>query len=72
MSGKRLRHEDPRSNQGMETAKLAVYFGALALIVENVTNFLDEDHAHHLVEQMDEYLLLNGMVAIHYLVFGGL
>ena len=64
VSGKRLRQRDPRSNQGMETAKLAVHFGALVLIVENVTNFVDEDNAHHLLEQMNEYLLLNGMVAI--------
>jgi site-specific DNA-cytosine methylase len=64
VSGKRLRHEDPRSNQGLETAKLAVFFGVIALIVENVTNFVDEDNLHHLVHQMDGYLVLHGMVAI--------
>ena len=48
----------------METAQLANHLGALALIVENVTNFVDEDHLHHLVREMDSYLLLNGMVAV--------
>jgi site-specific DNA-cytosine methylase len=64
VSGKRLRHADPRSGQGMDTALLAVVLGALTLIVENVVNFVDEDYLHSLVNDMDAYLLLHGMVAI--------
>ena len=59
-----MRQNDPRSGQGMDTAVLAVTLGALALIIENVVNFVDEDHMHSLVRDMDAYLLLNGMIAI--------
>lgn len=48
VSGKRLRQWGPRSSQGMDIALLAVSLGALVLIMENVVNFLDEDHLHHL------------------------
>jgi site-specific DNA-cytosine methylase len=64
VSGKRLRQEDPRASQSMERAQLAVLLGALVLIVENVTNFVDEDHMHHLVQEMDSFLLSNHMVAV--------
>ena len=64
VSGKRLRQNDPRACQGFETAKLAVDLGALVLIIENVANFVDEDHIHHLMSDIDDYLQLNGMVAI--------
>ena len=64
ISGKRLRQEDPRACQGLETAKLAVTLGALVLIIENVPNFVDEEHLHHLRSEIGEYLRLNGMVPI--------
>ena len=64
VSGKRLRQEDPRSSQGLGTAMLAVHLGALVLIMENVTNLVDEESMHHLVSQMDAYLLGNGMIAV--------
>ena len=64
VSGKRLRQWDPRSSQGMDTALLAVSLGALVLIMENVVNFLDEVHLHHLCADIDAYLLASGMVAI--------
>ena len=64
VSGKRLRHNDPRASQVMSTAMLAIYLCALVLIVENVVNLRDEDHIHHLVSDVDGYLLDNGMVAM--------
>ena len=64
VSGKRLRQEDPRSSQGLSTAMLAVHLDALVLIMENVTNLVDEESMHHLVSQMDAYLLGNGMIAV--------
>ena len=64
VSGKRLRQKDPRACQGLETARLTVLLGALALIIENVANFVDEEHLHHLGSDIDQYLLSNGMVAI--------
>jgi hypothetical protein len=42
VSGKRQRHHDPRSSQGLDTALLALEFGALALIIENVIGLVEE------------------------------
>ena len=64
VSGKRLRQKDPRSTQGLDTAMLAVALGALVLLIENVVNFVEEDHIHELVQEMNAYLLLHGMVAV--------
>ena len=64
ISGKRLRQKDPRASQGLETAKLAVQLGALVLIMENVVNFLDEEHLHHLVGDIDDFLVSQGMVPV--------
>ena len=64
IAGKRLRHHDPRSGQGMETARLAVELGALVLIIENVINFVEEDHLHHLVSDMDSFMEGQGMVSV--------
>ena len=70
LSGKRLRQYDERSTQGLDTADLAVYFGATMLIIENVVPFLEEDHWHNLVSEMTDFLSLNGYVlaATWYLV----
>ena len=48
----------------METTQLAVLLDALVLTVENVTNFVDEDHMHHLVQEMNSFLLSNHMAAV--------
>lgn len=64
VSGKRLRQSDPRSCQGLETAKLAVHFGAMVLVIENVLNFVDEEHLHHLVREMVEYLELHDLLLV--------
>lgn len=56
VSGKRLRQHDIRSTQGMDTAALTVHLGATVLIIENVRVFLDEDHLHKLVSEMENYL----------------
>ena len=62
ISGKRLRQHDTRSTQGMDTAELAVHLGASVLVVENVCLFLEEDHLHKLVSEMDVYLAQHGFV----------
>ena len=64
LSGKRLRQHDARSTQGMDTAALAVKLGAIMLIIENVGMFLHEDHLHHLVSELKDYLLENGYVLV--------
>ena len=62
ISGKRRRQHDGRSSQGMDTAAMAVHLGATVLIIENVSLFLKEDYLHHLVSEMDDYLLSHGFV----------
>ena len=64
ISSKRLRQHDPRSTQGLDTAALAVHLGAKALIVENVSQFVNEDYQHKLVSEMVDYLQLHGMVLV--------
>jgi site-specific DNA-cytosine methylase len=64
ISGKRLRHEDPRSSQGLDTAMMAVALGALAIIIENVVNLVDEEHLHHVVQGMSSYLAGAGYVFV--------
>lgn len=56
ISGKRLRQHDIRSTQGVDTAALVVHLGATLLIIENVSVFLDDDHLHKLVSEMENYL----------------
>ena len=57
---KRLRQWDPRSAQGLETAKLAVYFKATILVIENVTQLLDEDSQHGLLSEINSFMVSNG------------
>ena len=64
VSGKRKRDSDPRSGQGLDTAKLALQLGALVLLVENVTNLVDEDHLHGVFTSMDLHLLSGGMCLV--------
>ena len=53
VAGKRLRQWDPRSSQGLDTTKLAVYFNATILVIENVAQLLDEDLQHGLLSEVD-------------------
>ena len=64
LSGKRLRHHDERSAQGMDTTSLSVQLGAAVLVVENVSLFLEEDHIHKLVSEMEHYLHDQGYVLV--------
>ena len=64
ISGKRLRQHDPRSTQGLDTAALATHLGAKVLIVENVSQFINEDYWHRLVSEMVDYLQLHGLVLV--------
>jgi hypothetical protein len=64
VSGKRLRQEDPRASQGMDTAVLAVTLGALVLVMENVVNFVEEDYLHSLLSDINQYLLDNELVEV--------
>ena len=64
ISGKRLRHLDEQSGQGLDIAKLAVRLGALVLIMENVVNLVDEDSLHQVLSNINAYMLLEGFVAL--------
>ena len=61
VSGKRQRHNDPRSSQGMDTAQLALTLGALVLIIENVVNLVEEDAIHGIFTTLDDCLVDGGM-----------
>ena len=60
VAGKRLRQWDPRSSQGLDTAKLAVHFNATILVIENVAQLLDEDLQHGLLSEIDSFMVSNG------------
>ena len=60
VAGKRLRQWDPRSSQGLETAKLAVHFKATILVIENVVQLLDEDSQHGLLSEINSFMVSNG------------
>ena len=60
VAGKRLRQWDPRSSQGLDTAKLAVHFKATILVIENVAQLLDEDPQHGLLSEIDSFMTSNG------------
>ena len=60
VAGKRLRQWDPRSSQGLDTAKLAVHFKATILVIENVAQLLDEDLQHGLLSEIDSFMVSNG------------
>ena len=64
VSGKRLRQHDPRSTQGLDTTALAVHLGAKVLIVENVSQFINEDYRHKLVSEMVDYLQQHGLILV--------
>ena len=56
VAGKRLRQHDYRSLQGLHTAELAVRLNACSLVIENVTNFVDEDGIHGLLSEIEAFL----------------
>ena len=60
VAGKRLRQWDPRSSQGLDTAKLAVHFKATILVIENVAQLLDEDPQHGLLSEINSFMISNG------------
>ena len=65
VAGKRLRQWDPRSSQGLETAKLAIHFRATILVIENVIQLLDEDHQHGLLSEINSFMISNGYNSMH-------
>ena len=60
VAGKRLMQWDPRSSQGLETAKLAVHFKATILVIKNVTQLLDEDSQHGLMSENYSFVVSHG------------
>lgn len=64
VSGKRQRHNDPRSSQGLDTARLVLELGALVLIIENVTSLVDEDSIHGVFTTLNDYLSNGGMCLV--------
>ena len=60
VAGKRLSQWNPRSSQGLDTAKLAVHFNATIIVIENFAQLLDEDLQHVLLSEIDSFMVSNG------------
>ena len=63
-AGKQLWASDPRSSQGMDTARLAVEIGADAVLLENVHQLITDDSLHGFYSEIRAFLLANGFVEI--------
>jgi site-specific DNA-cytosine methylase len=63
-AGKMLAANDPRAAQMMDTAKLAVSFGAIILILENVCALQDSDSTHGLLSSAVLYLAEHRMISV--------
>ena len=53
-AGKMLMQKDERSDQLLDSIKLAVYLGSRAILLENVANLLDLDEEHGLLSAADD------------------
>jgi hypothetical protein len=63
-AGKRKREQDPRASQGVDTALLAVHFGADAVLFENVVELVDDDGVHGLFTNLIELLTSHGFTLV--------